>query len=107
MIVLVCENLVPNRFDGITIYPFIIVRSQALSKDVILINHERIHLQQQKELLFFPFFIWYGISFLYNLVIYKNRSVAYKAIVFEREAYSNEVDLDYLAKRKRYAFLIK
>lgn len=62
-------------------------------------NHERIHLRQQLELLIVPFFIWYGVEFLIRLLQYKDRYMAYRNISFEREAYENEKDLDYLQRR--------
>lgn len=62
-------------------------------------NHERIHLRQQAELLVLPFFIWYGFEFLFRWAHCKNRQQAYRNISFEREAYTNEKDLDYLKKR--------
>jgi hypothetical protein len=37
---------------------------------------------------------------------YKNGFLAYKNIVFEREAYANESDLSYLRQRKFFGFWI-
>ena len=68
-------------------------------------NHERIHLKQQFELLIIPFFIWYGLEFLVRLLQYRNRRDAYLNISFEREAYQNEFDLEYLKKRHFWSFL--
>ena len=68
-------------------------------------NHERIHLKQQLELLILPFFIWYGLEFLVRLLQYKNRREAYLNISFEREAYHNEFNLEYLKKRPFWCFL--
>ena len=36
---------------------------------------------------------------------YKNHELAYKNISFEKEAYKNEQDLNYLESRKTVAFL--
>ncbi len=84
--------------DGIralAFFPFIIIPSTTIVDDV-LINHERIHLRQQLELLVLPFHIWYLIA-LYR--------VGYLQIKFEREAYANENNLNYLKHRKPYSFM--
>ena len=52
---------------AITLYPFIICIDK---EDKILINHESIHLKQQRELLVIPFFIIYLIHWMINLVKY-------------------------------------
>jgi len=67
------------------------------------LNHENIHFEQGKELLFIGFWLLYGLNYLINLFRYKFDTYrAYKMIVFEREAYGNESDLTYISKRKRY-----
>ncbi|MFT4031765.1 MAG: hypothetical protein QM669_05055 [Siphonobacter sp.] len=69
-----------------------------------LINHEKIHLKQALELLVFPFYTWYvGLYGWYRLQG-KTAYEAYHALCFEREAYAHEHDLDYLKRRKRWAF---
>ena len=68
-------------------------------------NHERIHVRQQLEMLILFFFIWYLIEYLVRLLQYKNSYRAYNKISFEREAYRNEKDPDYLRKRKLWSFL--
>lgn len=70
-----------------------------------LINHERIHLQQQLELLIFPFYIWYAIEYLIFRIKFNNHDKAYRSIRFEKEAYNYDSDLKYLQKRKRYNYL--
>lgn len=67
-------------------------------------NHEEIHLQQQKELLVLPFYILYIGNYLFNLAKYREHHRAYLNICFEREAYENEYNLQYLPKRRFWAF---
>ncbi len=98
MIVLVNSLLLRKRFNGMSLWPFILVRTPELKKDQVFINHEKIHARQQIELLIIPFYFWYGIEFLIRLIQYKNRDEAYRDISFEREAYTNEKDLDYLKR---------
>lgn len=66
------------------------------------LNHEAIHTAQMKELLYIPFYVLYGLEYIKNLFIY-NPDKAYRNISFEREAYANENDFDYLNNRKHYA----
>ena len=68
-------------------------------------NHEKIHLRQQLELLILPFYIFYTIEFLVRLIQYKNWYLAYKNLSFEREAYYNEFNLNYLKQRRIWQFI--
>lgn len=105
MIVVISSFLLRKGFNGITLWPFVILRHQALRVDVVLMNHERIHLRQQLELLIIFFYIWYIVEYAYRLFQYKDRRTAYRNISFEREAYANERDLNYLKKRPFWNFL--
>lgn len=87
------------------IFPFILVRSEELKKDRILINHETIHIWQQIEMLVLPFYVFYLLNYLYNLLKYKSHYHAYMNISFEKEAYANEGDLSYPEQRKLYAWV--
>ena len=66
-----------------------------------LINHERIHTAQQRELLFVFFYIIYIREWLVRLPM---RGNAYRNISFEREAYSNQRNLGYLKSRQLFAW---
>ncbi len=92
-----------KKIQGITLFPFIIVRSKKPSK--VLINHEKIHIRQQLELLILPFYIWYVGEWLYHYIRCRHFWRAYRQISFEREAYDNEEDFEYLKKRKFWSFL--
>lgn len=105
MIVIVSRYLIPKGFRGITLFPFIIVSEHDLTKNPVMINHEKIHIRQQVEMLILPFFIWYGFEFLIKYFKHKDKNFAYKNISFEREAYINEKDLNYLKKRSFWNFL--
>lgn len=86
------------------IFPFILLKDKKLKEDLYLINHEKIHIRQQLELLIFPFFIWYSLEYFIRLIQYKDRIVAYQNISFEKEAYANDKNLNYLNERKLYSF---
>ena len=66
-----------------------------------LMNHERIHTAQQREMLFVFFYLAYLMEWLVRLPM---RGNAYRNISFEREAYSNQRDLNYLRHRRFYAW---
>lgn len=74
-----------------------------IDRDVI--NHERIHTAQQRELLFIPFYIIYVLEWLVRIIQYRDIHKAYLNISFEREAYTHGHDLSYLKNRKLYSFL--
>jgi hypothetical protein len=94
------------RILGIVLFGFVFLnkRSKSLKNDefTVLLNHERIHIRQQLELLFLPFFILYIGEWLVLLLKYKNRDLAYRNISFEKEAYDNAENLNYLDNRKPY-----
>lgn len=98
-------RLFTNNFaTAISIWPFIFLKHKYQKNDAILINHEKIHLQQQAELLIIPFYIWYLLEYLiYRLKGY-NKHAAYHSISFEREAYEHEHDLNYLEHRPWFGF---
>ncbi|MCP4051980.1 MAG: hypothetical protein GY739_02750 [Mesoflavibacter sp.] len=101
---LVFKYLVPKGYTAITIYPFIVLKHKRQKDDMILINHEKIHLRQQLELLVIGFYLWYFIEFLLRIIKFKNWYRAYLNISFEREAYKNENDLNYLKSRSFWSF---
>jgi hypothetical protein len=103
--ILISKYIVPKGYSGITIFPFIILRTSDMKNNSILLNHEKIHLRQQLELLVFPFYALYVLEFLFRLIQYKKWNLAYRNISFEREAYCNEHDLTYLKSRKLWQFL--
>lgn len=90
---------------GLSLWPFIFLKEDSLKADEVLINHERIHLKQQRELLILPFYILYISEWLFRTVLYLDSYRAYQNISFEREAYTNEKDMQYLSKRRFFGFL--
>lgn len=89
--------------SGLTLFPFIFIKKH-LHVDKTVINHERIHIAQQLETLFIGFYILYIFEYLKNRISMTHFE-AYMAISFEREAFYNESNLQYLDHRKMYAFL--
>lgn len=102
--ILFSKYLIPKNYNGLAVYPFIFLKNKSLSDNYILINHERIHLKQQLELLWVFFFIWYILEFCIHLIRLRNWNRAYHTISFEKEAYQNEDNQGYLESRKFWAF---
>jgi hypothetical protein len=88
---------------AVTVFPFIFVRSKnELSS--WLINHERIHIRQQMELLVVGAAVLYIIEFLYALIIL--RLPWYKAYLWtsaEQESYRKQNNSEYLNQRKIFS----
>lgn len=104
--ILVCQIFLKNtKINGITLFPFILLKKKEFKNNKILINHERIHLRQQLELLIIFFYIWYLVEYIFWWIKLKNKYLAYKQISFEKEAYSQESDFNYLKNRKLWNFL--
>ena len=105
MILIVFKFLTPHGFRGLTFFPFVFLMNKEDVLDKVFVNHEKIHLRQQLELLVLPFYVWYVIEFLIRWIITKDKNVAYRNISFEKEAYTNEKDLNYLKSRSFWKFL--
>ncbi|MCF7568883.1 hypothetical protein L3X37_10985 [Sabulilitoribacter arenilitoris] len=103
--IFISKYLVPKGYTGLAVFPFVFLKYNRFKTDYVLINHEKIHLRQQLEMLIILFYLVYGIEFLFRLFQYKNWNLAYRNISFERESYTNELNLDYLKHRPFWAFL--
>lgn len=79
-----------------------------------IINHEKIHTAQMRELGYIPFYIVYIIEWVVRILmrvfkkepLSKKKTIltdAYRDISFEREAYSRQYNLDYLKSRKAFS----
>ena len=105
MFFIITKYFAPKGYTGMTIFPFVFLKESHLKDNLVMVNHEKIHLRQQLELLILPFFVWYFVDYLVKMIWYKNSKTAYRNIIFEREAYANEKDLDYLKSRPLWNFL--
>lgn len=105
MFLIVSKYLIPKGYRGLTLFPFVFVKYRWDKENLFFLNHERIHLRQQLELLVIPFYLWYIFEFFVRLIQYKNKNLAYRNISFEREAYANETNLAYLKQRSFLKFL--
>jgi len=87
---------------GITLAPFGIYIVKRHLENKRMINHESIHWKQQMEMLIIFFYLWYFIEWLIRIPI--NGKSAYRSLSFEREAYTNDDNLNYLETRKPFSW---
>lgn len=97
-----CKGLPAN---AMALFPFMLFKDPKQKGHPVLINHEKIHFTQQLELLIVPFYVLYLTFYLVNLVRFRNHSKAYFNICFEKEAYANDGNLNYLQNRGLYSWL--
>ena len=102
--ILVFKHFFYKNYVGLTIWPFIILKNDDLKGDEVLINHEKIHLRQQRELLIIPFYLLYVLEWLLRSIYYLDFYKGYQNISFEREAYVNEKNLEYIESRTIFSF---
>lgn len=103
--ILVSRHFFYKNYVGLSLWPFIILKNDDLKDDSVLINHEKIHLKQQQELLIVFFYILYISEWLLRTLFYLDSYKAYQNLSFEREAYANENNLDYPDNRRTFGFL--
>lgn len=103
--IVIFRYLFYKNYVGLSLWPFIFLKNTDLKEDLVLINHEKIHLQQQKELLILPFYLFYLTEWIIKSIIYLDFYEGYQNISFEREAYNNEKDLSYLKSRPIFGFI--
>lgn len=107
---IIFNKFIPFKgFIAINIFGILFVRKEYKNslreKDI---NHENIHTQQMKELLFIFFYIWYFVEWVikFCIFIFKSRlDIPYRSISFEQEAYINEDNFDYIKNRKHYSWV--
>jgi hypothetical protein len=88
------------KVDGFAFFPFVFIRGGV---DPQIINHEKIHLRQQLETLVIFFYLIYGVHYLLLRIKYDHYN-AYRNIIFEKEAYTNQSKTSYLKNRKSFSW---
>ncbi len=93
------NSIIPFKsFSAINLFGVVFARREAYLSETVL-NHERIHTAQMKELGYIFFYIIYVLEWLVRLFLSGN---AYRNISFEKEAYFYESVQNYLKWRERY-----
>ena len=99
---IIYNNIIPFKgFAAINLFGVLFVRNGVVVTERML-NHERIHTAQMKELLYVGFYIWYFIEWLIEIFHYG--STDYHTNTFEREAFAHDDNLTYLNNRSRFAW---
>lgn len=92
-----------KRFYAINLFGIIFSKGDCSR---VILNHEQIHTKQILELFIIPFYLFYIMEWILRMIIYRDSYKAYQNISFEKEAYANQEDFEYLKKRKTWNFLI-
>ena len=124
----VVNSIIPFKgFISMAMWPLVFIRKELEGKFNFMVErHENTHGEQQKEMLLIgvaltivllvigcswwslfalPLFLWwYGLEYLFRLVQYMDLNLAYRNISFEREAYVNERNPQYLDSRRHFAW---
>ena len=90
-------------YKALTLGPFIVIRP-GTSLNEVDVNHESIHWAQAKELAVIGFYILYVLNWIINIFRFETQKEAYRNIIFEKEAYKNETNLEYLKTREHYSY---
>lgn len=102
MLLILHTPTLPAR--GMALFPFILVKDKSDATNRRLLNHERIHLRQQLEMLVLPFYVFYLAEYGWHRLRGLPHHQAYMAISFEKEAYAREYDFAYLRRRPFWGF---
>lgn len=100
---IIYNKILPIKgYTAINLFSLVFVRKEYNPISERTFNHESIHTAQGKELLWIFFYLWYVIEWGVRLIQYRDRKTAYHNISFEREAYANDQNFNYLSDRKQY-----
>ena len=103
---IIYNNILPLKgFAAINLFGVIFARKGYEPLSETAINHEAIHTAQMMELLYIFFYFMYAVEWITLLILYRDSNKAYRNISFEREAYANQSDKDYLKERKKHDFI--
>lgn len=99
---IIYNNLIPFKgFAAINLFGILFVR-KGIKVSEGMINHEAIHTEQMKEMLYIFFYLWYVVEWIVRLFLKGN---AYRNISFEKEAYTYENNIDYLKTRETFNWI--
>ena len=92
-----------GHYSGLSWFIFIWINRSVEDREQLM-NHEKIHFRQQVELLFIIHWILYAWYYLFFRLQGHGHHHAYLNNPFEREAYENEHNTEYLVNRPRFAW---
>jgi hypothetical protein len=92
-------------YVAVAAWPGVILARRGASLSARVVNHERIHHAQQREMLILPFFVWYVLEFMMRFLFTFSWGKAYRNLLHEREAKRHEGNAGYLARRSAWAWI--
>ena len=115
---IIYNSLIPfSGFFAINLFGTLFIRNEYKNKIISksIINHESIHSEQYKDLIYIFFLPLYLLEWIIKIPFswfYEKKqngkiikNIAYYSISFEQEAYYNENDLDYIKNRKKFSWV--
>ena len=121
MMKVIYNKLIPfPGYFAINLFGYLFIRDEYKDRTVSqqTFNHEQIHTEQALDFVFgceklrilgyIIFYIVYFIEWLFKLLFSAftlGKVKAYCSVSFEQEAYNNQSNFDYIATRKRFAWL--
>ena len=103
---IIYNNLIPMKgYKAVNLFGVLFAREGARLTDID-INHEAIHTAQMKETLYVVFYLWYAVEWIIRVIAngFKPHD-AYRALLFEQEAYGHQGEEGYLEKRELWSFI--
>lgn len=98
---IVYNNVIPFKgFAAINLFGVVFARKECRPLSTSTVNHEAIHTEQMKELLYIGFYVCYVVEWLVRLFMKGN---AYRNISFEKEAYNCQHIPNYTQIRQTFA----
>jgi hypothetical protein len=102
---IIYNNIIPFKgFAAINLFGVVFARKEYKPFPERMTNHEAIHTAQMKELWYIGFYLLYLIEYAVMIFKYNDTNVAYRNIRFEKEAYANDGDINYLRDRKKFSW---
>lgn len=90
-----------SGYKAINLFGIVFTKGELSNREL---NHEAIHTEQMKEMLYIFFYIWYGIEYLIIRLFHIKQHDAYKDISFEEEAHTFDNYANYISERKHYTW---
>lgn len=101
---IIINNIIPfgKNYYAINLFGVLFAKGPC---DKVTINHEMIHTAQIREMLYLFFYPAYLLEWICRVLQFRNMHKAYLNISFEKEAYANQKNMNYLAHRRHFSFL--
>ena len=110
------NSIIPfSGFSYMNLFGTLFTRLKSLMMKRSTLNHESIHTEQYKDLVYIFFLPLYLLEWIIKIPFswfYKQPAnypkvtkVAYRSISTEQEAFYNQYDFDYLKNRKKYTWV--